>query len=509
MRRRLVAPDVVDFVPIDYGHLDDAEAIREHVQKTTPGPFQWDCFTFGAIEHGESTTVYLAVDHLHTDGLGQYLSCFDLAHLYAQQVWSAVEDLPPAASYLDYCIMERQYTAAMTLASHGVRKWLELIRGNDGELPSFPLGLGKRTDGYNRSAHRSITLMDEDDARRFEEICRENDAEFVGGVFAAAALAERELVDSDYYFGMTPISTRTSPAERASVGWYVSLVPVAFPIGTSSFARAVTIAQRAYENGIRLAPTSFHRVLELLPADTDIKAGQGWSTPMISYVDARDFIGHEFFGEVRGGVYANRAASEEVLVWINRLPTGDIVERHLSRYPGGARIGGSLCVRDAGGIRLGRRYYVTNSISPRGSDGIASVGKLNRTSRCGGAASKWAMDDGRRPPITLSKKLFTCAKPGRRWTGQLLRRPAGTSMVVCFATRAASGQCTEKASHRSSDSTAPSLKSSPRSSVRPPMSGMIFDGKGAMPLPNCRCVVSTKCASSRETTVLPERVSAR
>lgn len=320
VRRRLVAPDVVDFVPIDYGHLDDAEAIREHVQKTTPGPFQWDCFTFGAIEHGESTTVYLAVDHLHTDGLGQYLSCFDLAHLYAQQVWSAVEDLPPAASYLDYCIMERQYTAAMTLTSYGVRKWLELIRGNDGELPSFPLGLGKRTDGYNRSAHRSITLMDEDDARRFEEICRENDGEFVGGVFAAAALAERELVGSDYYFGMTPISTRTSPAERASVGWYVSLVPVAFPIGTSSFARAVTMAQRAYENGIRLAPTSFHRVLELLPADTDIKAGPGWSTPMISYVDARDFIGHEFFGEVRSGLYANRAASEEVLVWINRLP---------------------------------------------------------------------------------------------------------------------------------------------------------------------------------------------
>ncbi|WP_040691356.1 condensation domain-containing protein [Nocardia vinacea] len=322
VRRRLVAPDAVDFVPIDYGHLDDAEAIREHVQKTTPGPFQWDCFTFGAIEHGESTTVYLAVDHLHTDGLGQYLSCFDLAHLYAQQVWPAVEDLPLAASYLDYCIMERQYTAALTLASHGVRKWLELIRGNDGELPSFPLGLGKQTDGYNRSAHRTITLMEEDDARRFEEICRANDAEFVGGVFAAAALAERELVDSDYYFGMTPISTRTSPAERASVGWYVSLVPVAFPIGTSSFARAVTIAQRAYENGIRLAPTSFHRVLELLPADTDIKAGPGWSTPMISYVDARDFIGHEFFGEIRGGVYANRAASEEVLVWINRLPTG-------------------------------------------------------------------------------------------------------------------------------------------------------------------------------------------
>ncbi|MFX0578208.1 condensation domain-containing protein [Nocardia nepalensis] len=322
VRRHLVAPEAIDFVPIDYGELDDPEAIREHVQKTTPGPFQWDCFTFGAIEHGESTTVYLAVDHLHTDGLGQYLSCLDLAHLYAREMWDVVDDLPPAASYLEYCAMERQYTAQLTLASSGARKWLELIRGNNGELPSFPLDLGKRTDGYNRSAHRSIALLDEADALRFERICRDNDAEFVGGIFAAAALAEGELTGSDYYFGMTPISTRTSAAERASVGWYVTLVPVAFPVGPNTFERTVTIAQRAYENGLRLATTSFHRVLELLPADTDIRARPGWSTPMISYVDARDFVGHEFFGEVRGGVYANRAASEEVLVWINRMPSG-------------------------------------------------------------------------------------------------------------------------------------------------------------------------------------------
>ncbi|WP_280266607.1 condensation domain-containing protein [Nocardia wallacei] len=323
VRRHLVEADVVDFVPVDYGRIDDAEAIREHVQKTTPGPFQWDCFTFGVIEHGESTTVYLAVDHLHTDGLGQYLSCFDLAQLYANEVWGDTGELAPAASYLDYCVMERAYTAQLTLASPGVRKWLELIRGNDNELPSFPLDLGKRTDGYNRSAHRTIQLLDEAGALRFEEICRAHDAEFVGGAFAAAALAERELTGSDYYFGMTPISTRTSAAERASVGWYVTLVPVAFPIGpTTPLTRMLTVAQRAYENGLRLGPTSFHRVVELLPSDSEINARPGWSTPMISYVDARDFTGHEFFDEVTAGVYANRAASEEVLIWINRLPAG-------------------------------------------------------------------------------------------------------------------------------------------------------------------------------------------
>ncbi|MFI6041670.1 condensation domain-containing protein [Nocardia sp. NPDC051321] len=321
VRRHLVDAEVVDFAPIDYGELDDAEAIREHVQKTTPGPFQWDCFSFGAIEHGDSTTVYLAVDHLHTDGLGQYLSCSDLAYLYAREAWNVPDTLTPAASYLEYCTAEREHTARLTLGSPGVRKWLELIRGNDGELPCLPLALGKRRDGYNRSAHLRITLLSEADARRFERVCRANDAEFVGGIFAAAALAEAELTGGDYYFGMTPISTRTTAAERASVGWYVALVPVAFPIADTSFTRAVTIAQRAYENGIRLAPTSFHRVLELLPADTDIKVRPGWATPMISYVDARDFDGHEFFDLVNGGIYANRAASEEALVWINRMPS--------------------------------------------------------------------------------------------------------------------------------------------------------------------------------------------
>lgn len=323
VRRHLVPEGVVDFIPVDYGTIDDPAAIRHHVEKTTPDPFHWDCFTFGVIEHGDATTVYLAVDHLHTDGLGQYLSASDFGQLYLAELGGEAEPLPPAASYLDYCVTERAYSDGQTLSSPGVLKWLQLLRGNDNRLPSFPLDLGNRSDGYNRSAHRTVTLLDEDQALAFEEICRVNDAEFVGGVFAAAALAEKALTDCDYYFGMTPVSTRTSAAEGNSVGWYVTLVPVAFPLGPGTpVTRTLRLAQRAYENGLRLAPTSFHRVLELLPADSEIKAEPGWVTPMISFIDARDFLGSEFFDEVTAGVYANRAASEEALTWVNRLPSG-------------------------------------------------------------------------------------------------------------------------------------------------------------------------------------------
>ncbi|WP_019925209.1 condensation domain-containing protein [Nocardia sp. BMG111209] len=324
LERHLVPESDVDFVPVEYGWVDDPATVRDHVQKTTPGPFDWDCFTFGVIEREGSTTLYLAVDHLHTDGFGQYLSGFDLALLYAHEVWDETpETLHPAARYVDYCTAERAYTDRMSLTSPGVRKWLELIRGNGGTLPSFPLDLGRRTDIYNRSAHRTVTLFDEDTAARFERRCRANGAEFVGGVFAAVALAEREIADSDYYFGMTPVTTRSTAAERASVGWYVTLLPVAFPLGLStSFDRIVKRAQHAYENGLRLTTTSFQRVVELLPADTDLDLNPGWACPMISYVDARELPGNEFFDMASCGLYTNRAASEQVLIWINRLATG-------------------------------------------------------------------------------------------------------------------------------------------------------------------------------------------
>ncbi|GAA5057433.1 condensation domain-containing protein [Nocardia callitridis] len=322
VERHLVPEADVEFVPIEHGWVDDPGTIRDHVQKTTPGLFDWDCFTFGVLEREESTTVYLAIDHLHTDGFGQYLSGFDLALLYSREVWDETpEVLEPTASYLDYCTNERAFTAQMSLTSPGVQKWLELIRGNEGRLPSFPLDLGKRTDVYNRSAHRTVTLFDEDSASRFERRCRANGAEFVGGIFAAAAITEAELVDSDYYFGMTAVTTRATAAERGSVGWYATLLPVAFPLGATSFDRVVKRAQHAYENGLRLTPTSFQRVVELLPADSDLDLQPGWSCPMISYVDARELLGNEFFDSAEIGVYANRAASEQVLIWINRLAT--------------------------------------------------------------------------------------------------------------------------------------------------------------------------------------------
>ncbi|MBL3206302.1 acyltransferase, partial [Klebsiella pneumoniae] len=76
----------------------------------------------------------------------------------------------------------------------------------------------------------------------------------------------------------------------------------------------VVRAQRAYDAGLRLTTVPFHRVLELATGADGIAVRPGWSNPMLSYVDAREFTGSEYFDLARGGLYGNRGAAEEVLI---------------------------------------------------------------------------------------------------------------------------------------------------------------------------------------------------
>ena len=50
VRRMIDDPEVIDFVPVDFGHMN-AEEVRTHALTTTPETLEWDCFTFGIVQH--------------------------------------------------------------------------------------------------------------------------------------------------------------------------------------------------------------------------------------------------------------------------------------------------------------------------------------------------------------------------------------------------------------------------------------------------------------------------
>lgn len=319
--RHLVDADAIEFAPTDHGDLADSASILAHVQETTPGPFHWDCFTVGVIEHAENFTVYFAVDHLNSDGVSQALSCVDLIGLYGSAISDTAPALAPAGSYLDYCVRERVAGAELDLSDERVARWLSLLSANGGRLPRFPLDLGVAEDGYTRSRILTVQLLDGPGADRFDAACKANGAGFTAGVLTVAGMVAHEITGASRYLGFTPKNTRSTPEEFNSVGWFTNLIPVTTDfVDDSTFASLVGQTQQSFDAGKSLSEVSLHRVVELIPEDSDIVVPDGWVVPMVSFIDVRKLPGAQMFDHINGGVFGNRGSSEEVYLWVNRFP---------------------------------------------------------------------------------------------------------------------------------------------------------------------------------------------
>ncbi|MFT3660487.1 MAG: condensation domain-containing protein [Gordonia sp. (in: high G+C Gram-positive bacteria)] len=322
--RHVVTPETIEMTPTSYGELSGAEIVA-HVQETTPGPFRWDCFTFGAVERDTGFTLYAAVDHLNTDGMSQAMTCRELISLYLGEAFGADTELPEVAGYLDYCAHERSVSAGLDHDSPHVRRWLDLVRADGGRLPSFPLPLrsvdGDDDEAYTRSAHRSAVIFDEAAAQRFAEVGKAHGGNMIGSLLAVAAVVAQEFTGRSSYLGMTPKSTRGEGPGRNSIGWFTSLIPVPIEVGADvPFTSLVGPAFQSYLAGKELTDVSFHRVLQLVEPGDGIDVAPGWSVPMVSYIDVRRLPGVELLDAIDVNLFGNRGSSEEVFLWVNRFP---------------------------------------------------------------------------------------------------------------------------------------------------------------------------------------------
>ena len=78
--------------------------------------------------------------------------------------------LPPAGSYDDFCMRQRQFMSGLTLDSPEVRKWVEFAEDNGGTLPDFPLPLGDQSVPCGGDVVGE-QLMGAQQTARFESVC--------------------------------------------------------------------------------------------------------------------------------------------------------------------------------------------------------------------------------------------------------------------------------------------------------------------------------------------------
>jgi Condensation domain len=323
VRRMIDTPEAIDFVPLEFGYMN-AEQIRTHALTTTPETLEWDCFTFGIVQHTDYFTFYASIDHLHIDGISAGLIFFDIHLLYHHLTTSGDQDvettLAPVSSYRDFAARQHTALAGLTSSSPETRDWIDFAHDADGDWPSFPLPLGD-TQGDNNGSFVTVELLNGADTEALDTACRAAGARFVGGVLACAALAERELAGTETFHGYTPYDTRTPGIDAMTVGWFASLFPVTVPTSTGSFSAAARAAQNSFDAGKHLAGVPVDRVLELAAA-----AGIEIKPPtrpamMVSFIDFRKIPVSALWDETNFGTYGDNLNNGEINLWINRHAT--------------------------------------------------------------------------------------------------------------------------------------------------------------------------------------------
>lgn len=326
VRHTVSDPADIQFVATKHGEMN-ASQWREHILDT-PSPLQWDCFRFGVIQRADHFTFYASIDHVHADAMFMVALFVEINMNYAALAeGGAPIRLPDAGRYLDYCVRQREYTSALTLESPEVREWIHSLELSGGSLPTFPLPLGDPAVACTGDLI-TVKLMDSHDSDRFETVCAQAGVRFIGGVFACAAIAERELTGSGRYQVITPTTTRNTSEEFMTTGWFTGIVPISVPIAGMSFVEVARAAQQVFDSGIHLANVPIERVLELAGGLPSIrKPGPG--VPMLSYLD----IGLPPLNPVvmgqwqarNGTLYTDLGAANQIGMWVNRRDAGTTV----------------------------------------------------------------------------------------------------------------------------------------------------------------------------------------
>ncbi|CAN5594975.1 condensation domain-containing protein [soil metagenome] len=341
-RHTVRSPKDIKLVPTNHGEMNPTQW-REHVL-ATPDPLTWDCFHFGIIQRDDHFTFYISVDHVHTDAMFMGLVLVEIHMMYAALVGgSAPLQLPPAGSYGDYCIRQQEYTSALTLDAPEVRGWVEFFQKNDGTMPRFPLPLGDFAVTPTGDM-LTVELLDGRQAEKFESICMTAGARFSGGVFACAAVAERELSGAETYSVITPTTTRNGPSEFMTTGWFTGLVPLSVPV--TSFGETAHAAQQAFDSGMHLRDVPHELVFELADGtDLGLRSPEP-GVPMLSYLDAGlPPLSPAVIAQweaMNGKVFSDARAAYQVGMWVNRtekslsvtvaFPNNPVARESVMRY---------------------------------------------------------------------------------------------------------------------------------------------------------------------------------
>ncbi|QKW08213.1 hypothetical protein HUT18_19345 [Streptomyces sp. NA04227] len=320
MSRATLRPGTVALRRDDHGDFADGRELCARIEDLldrATDPLAWPSFVFATVGHAESTTVYLAFDHHNVDGYSIFLMPHEISELYTAALNGRSAELGDVGSYLDFAGAEREDAALVHSGHETVLRWREFVEASGGRLPEFPAPVAP--DGDEVVAQRGgITwLLDNDGAEAFNTACKSQGGNFAAGILSCLALAARDIAGLEDFRVMTPFHTRSKSQWEQSLGWYVGLAPVHFPVGAdAAFGEVMKEANAALRRARPLASVPFARITELLGLPLEPRF-------MVSYMDIRWTPGAEQWADWNAAALRSRRMNpHEVYLWIMRSHEG-------------------------------------------------------------------------------------------------------------------------------------------------------------------------------------------
>ncbi|MEU6352651.1 condensation domain-containing protein [Streptomyces sp. NPDC047072] len=311
--RHAVAPDSVGFVPESRGDLS-GQAVRDFLQvRLVPAtdPTRWPPLLACAVVRDMSSTVILAIDHAHTDGLSLQAAFSELTACYEGRG----ARLPEVGSYVDFCRLDRERSARLDAGSPEVARWADFLRAG---LPLGPVELGVEPGRMYRTTAIGLDVFEPAEADAFGRACKTAGVGFSAGMLAALAVTGHRLSGQETYRALVTVHTRDEPRWERAHGWFINTVPVELPATGETFERVLEGAGEALARAGELRALTPMRLAELLPDHHIAHLGTTQTPPLVSYLDLRHAPAARDFASSNVGFLTGEGRAQGLHLWLNR-----------------------------------------------------------------------------------------------------------------------------------------------------------------------------------------------
>lgn len=279
-------------------------------------------YALAGVSGDDRSTVFCGFDHCYGDGFSVLLAYMELSQLYANETGQPYVELPPVKGYMTYAQEERADAQQYDVEHPAMQFWADYAMDGAGEKDGFPMDLGIAEGERFWLVPMDYDILTGEECDRLESIAKEEEATFPSVVYAAFALAARDLAGKSAYRFLNPVATRNDAETLVTMGWMINVLPIHIPVAEDdtlfSIARAV---RQKFRDARVCEPVPALRVLEVIEELFGFSIEDTHRPAIVSYLDGRMIPGQEKWAEDRFHGTTGQGYDDNVNVWINRTPT--------------------------------------------------------------------------------------------------------------------------------------------------------------------------------------------